>query len=434
MKTVLWLSIVATSVYGCSCVHGGSACSGIGGDTVVFLAKVAAGSGQGWGIRPGHVVIEEPLYNVPNDLHETDVQVAQGTSCYYPLRAGERYVIYAARDPRTGTLSTNVCSHNFNVRGKENVLHALERQARGEPSSLVGTIERSTGRYSHEGAVPRAKVVISSGEQRFETYADEFGNYEFLAIPSGLYRFELEHLGFVPDEEFNHRWNGVLRLNRNGVISPSEQDKGVVTIAAKSCEVWDLAMWPNGRILGAVHNAGGEPIADATVQAFPFDKKAKRESEPLRTAISAADGSYMLDRLPGGAYIVGINAETYSDSSTYRPVEYSRDGTHSTRLMVEDAKDLTGIDLVVGAPRQKATLTVTVVFPVDEPLAIGAVSLENLVRVQRAFARLTSKSPVELPVFIGERYIVKASSYPLHGEARVDMSKENQSVTVFLTK
>ena len=59
----------------------------------MFVARVLVDSGEGWGTGPAKVVIEEALQNVPPGQREVEIETAAYTSCYYRLKAGERYVI-----------------------------------------------------------------------------------------------------------------------------------------------------------------------------------------------------------------------------------------------------------------------------------------------------------------------------------------------------
>lgn len=96
-------------------------------------------------------------------------------------------MVFASRDPSTGALSSGGCSGTFNVRGQENLLRAMERKTGGGPSSLVGTVRKNSSLLLKEGVVPGARVVATSGENRFETYANGFANYEFLGLTEGRY-------------------------------------------------------------------------------------------------------------------------------------------------------------------------------------------------------------------------------------------------------
>lgn len=397
----------------------------------MFVGRVVSDSGAGWGKGPARVSIEEPLFRTPAGVRELTIDTQAGSSCYFRLKQGERYVIYAWKDSQTGRLTTGVCSNSFLVKGHEVLLDAIRNLAKSGPSRIVGTVEKSTGRFEHDGGVAGATVTAKSGENIFEAKADAYGNYEFRGVPEGRYRLDVAQDGFVPDEEYNRRWTGRLVADEaKRLITPDRVDPGSIVVSEASCAVRDLAMWALGRISGVVRNQAGEPLKGAVVQAFEFDRKGKRESTPLRTAMSSGDGSYSLDRLPAADYVVGVNAEPYADRSPYPPTVYK------ARVHVGESQEVFAIDLKLAAPRSPAILRVTVVGPDGAPHPDAAIRLDDLNGQQRGWSR-TERNPhgwAELPVYEGERFVVRALDYPLEGAARVDITAPRASVTIFLAE
>jgi hypothetical protein len=82
-------------------------------------------------------------------------------------------------------------------------------------------------------------------------------------------------------------------------------------------------MWPQGRISGRVRSAAGSPLEGVTVQAFAFDPKGERESRPLRTGTTDGSGKYLIEPLPGGEYVIGVNANLYQDLEPYPPTVFT---------------------------------------------------------------------------------------------------------------
>ena len=97
MRFLISALLTTLPVFGCSCLNTASPCTAMGEGTVVFVARVVVDSGDGWGKGPARVVVEEPIWNVSKDLREAEINTAAGTSCYYHLEAGERYVIIAVK-------------------------------------------------------------------------------------------------------------------------------------------------------------------------------------------------------------------------------------------------------------------------------------------------------------------------------------------------
>jgi hypothetical protein len=435
MRILSLLAIFATPALGCSCVPGStSACSGIGAGTVVFVGRATVDSGPGFGKGHARVAVEEALFNTPNGAPELDIDTGAGSSCYFRLKLGERYVIYAWKDTQTGHLSTGVCSRNFLVKGNEHLLDAVRNLSKGGPSRIVGTVQKSTGLYSHDEGVAGATVTAKSADNLLQTTADALGAYEFRGVPEGRYLLEVAKDGFVPDESYNHRWLGFLAKNeKTGVLEPDRREPGSVIVGKASCAVWDLSMWSNARIGGVVRNQAGEPLKGVVVQAFQFDNKGKQQSTSLRTAISDDEGHYHLERLPAADYLVGVNAEPYADRNPFPPTVYSKAGSPA-RVHVDDGRDVPNVDLTLGAPRTPAKLRVTVVGPDGKTVRNAAVRLDDLNGEQRAWARNDANPNdwIEVSVYVGERYIVNALESIRKGSARVDIGATQASVTIFL--
>ncbi|MGC4054447.1 MAG: carboxypeptidase-like regulatory domain-containing protein [Paludibaculum sp.] len=418
MRLLAALLFAFSPLYACSCLGTGTPCSSFGGSSIVFVARVLVDSGEGWGNRPARVLIEEKLLNVPQDLKEVEIDTSAGTSCYRRLQEGKQYVIFAfKREDKTPQFSIGACSVTFEVEGNEHILEALRNKAANGPSRLVGKVLRSKGSYSRGGALEGAHISARSNEDGFETVSDGSGHYEFRGIPPGQYQLEVSRPGFVPDQEFNRRWSGRLFSNKEShTLGPdATEPRGSITIGAGSCAVWDLSMWPQGRITGTVRNEAGQPLPGVTVQAFDFDAKGRRESRPLRTGISDETGRYRIEPLPEGEYVVGVNAEKYTDADPFPPTFYRAAGNKpgETRIAISESAEQSSIDLTVPPRRIPATLQVQVITADGSPYAGASVKLLNAAGIERGLSKEhTSKMGlIHLNVYQGEQYTVEAFAF-----------------------
>ena len=432
----------------CSCFNSATACSDMGTPNIVFVGRVLVDSGEGRGTRPARVEVEEPLVNVPPEMRQVDVDSLVGTSCYYRLQAGERYVVFAQRqDGEPQKLFILACSNTFNVKGKEHILDALRNQLRGGPSRLVGTVRQNTGRYSHDPGVAGATVVAESNTMSQEVHTDAFGNYDIRGLAPGRYHLDVLKDGFTPDTEYNHRSSGRFILNNTtNAIEIDKEDPGSVVVSEKSCAIWDLSMWRNGRISGMVRSTDGSVLSGITVQAFGFNDKGEKDSRSLRVSTTDSEGKYTVDRLPAGDYAVGVNAESYRDEDPYPPTIY-KSGTESadpTRIHLVDIQEVNGIDLALARKRTAVTLRVSVMGLDGKPRVGAVVMLENFSGVHswRSNEPTNADGWIEIPAYVGEDYVVEASysgsnSRPdrkdhFVGRTRIHVSGEPLPVVVVL--
>jgi len=420
----------------------------------VFVGQVLTDSGEGWGTGPARVLIEEPLFHTPNNLREVEIDTSAGTSCYYRLKAGEHYVIFAEKSVKAASrLKIGGCSNTFLLEGNEHILDALRNKSRGGPSSLVGKVFRSTGTYSHEVGIAGAAVVATSATARFEAVTDAIGRYEIRGILPDRYEVEVSKVGFVPDPEYNHQWSGRMVLNKttNTIEVDESGPAWSIDISERSCEVRNLSLWPQGKISGIVVGETGAPVNDITVQAFAFDGKGERESTPLRTGKTDATGRYVIEPLPPGEYVVGVNAESYSDTEAYPPTVFGakKDSSTPTKVLLEEGGQAGAINLVLPGKRSLTKLRVEVLDPSGGPHRGATVTLENLAGVQRFFSRgkTSADGVLEIPVYVGEKYIVKVFDFTfsggagsreeqeydyLGGSSRADVTEARQTITIVL--
>ena len=70
MRLLIATVLLSGPLFACSCINTGNECSAAGPSTTVFVARVLVDSGEGWGTGLARVMIEEPLFNVPQDLSD----------------------------------------------------------------------------------------------------------------------------------------------------------------------------------------------------------------------------------------------------------------------------------------------------------------------------------------------------------------------------
>jgi hypothetical protein len=284
---------------------------------------------------------------------------------------------------------------------------------------LLGRFHRNSGSYNHVGGVPGATVIADSGTVRQTVTTDANGNYSLSGLPPNRYQIEVAKDGYAPDLEFNHRWSGFLVLNKEtSVLEPEKGKEGSVVLPAESCEVWDLAMWPDGRFSGTVRDRDGKSVSGVEVQAFEFDEKGERASRPIRTAVTDGTGVYVLGSLPGGNYVIGVNAETYRDEIAYPPTLYGAGKV----LHLADSQRVGEINLVLPPQRTAAMMRVRVLGLDGAPAPDALVVLENEAGIQRWHSneQTDARGYLNVSAFIGEKYVVKATLFGARGKEHSD--------------
>lgn len=400
---------------------------------VVIVGRVVVDSGPGWGKGPARVAVEEAVQNLPPGVREVEVKTGAGTSCYRRLSLGERHILTGAAGPG-GSIEfyAGSCSNRLLLEGNEHIVAALRRQARRDRAFVVGKVI-ARGR---DRVVADARVTARQGGASYEARTDSHGHYALEGLAPGQYRLSVAKPGFVVEEYFNlvmsKNSRPVERMDRgfvndDSVKRLSRHGSGVirtVELWADSCEVVDLALWPDGRIAGVVRGADGLPKAGVKVQAFEWGNAGHRPAAPLRTATSDVRGRYLLERLPGGSYMVGVKAPRQADESAYPPTR---------RVEIADSALAGAIDLIVPPPQLRAELRVTVRDRSGKPVPKGRMQVDATNGSRRSFTVNFGDGFATVPVFVGESYVVKAYDArdpAASGSRFVSIAAEKESITI----
>ena len=396
MRLVLLIQLVcAGSAWACSCFSAGNACTVLRKTDIVFLGRLIEESGaEGFGSTAGKVAVEEVLHGLPPETRELYVNTGAGTSCYWRLQKGERYVIFASRGTAVfgaGGIFSGPCDSSFPLLGHETLFAALRNAERGGAARLVGHVQvRHAGPDSAVEPEDGLMVEAKGAGRRFTTLTNGQGEYEFLDLPPGSYRLKMISPRYFVDEKADG--------NRERVA------------AKPGCDIQDLAVWPDGQISGTARTVAGEPIAGIPVQAFIKDRLGEFDGSALREHKTDRQGRYLLRGLPPGDVMIAVNGDRYKDPLAWPPTFYRNGGDRETAETVrpERGRALTGVDLTLTGLRQPVRLLVEVVMEDGTPAFGAGVGVENLAGHQRAFVQGNDKAHrLGATVYAGETYVVK---------------------------
>ena len=199
----------------------------------------------------------------------------------------------------------------------------------------LGTLPGVSGTVSDQASglpIPKAEVWVSSSSQRFVTYTDLNGEFH-IGVAPGTYKMNANAPGYS-SEWYNEQADAA---NANDVhVAPG----GTVSNIN-----FTLARWGGG-ISGTVTDAANAPIEKAVVKvwAAPDSIKPPANVRPFFASTStASDGSYSLQGMPPGEYIVATGGgkyllEFYQDAPDIRT---------ATRVSVLNTQTSSGIDFTL---------------------------------------------------------------------------------------
>lgn len=225
-------------------------------------------------------------------------------SCGHEFKEGEKYLVYAHRNPNNGKLFVRLGSTRtkpFSEAAED--LEYIRSLRRGDAqANIVGKIGQQTAdikkvfgssfssdQFFFGAPMPGVKVFAKSAEQTFETISDANGEYKFFGLPSGEYEVWADY----------------------PVYFTSRKEK--VQTPANGCGVADFKAHRKGAISGRVTDADGAAVTDirlslVSADASPQDMFEDRKTESAWLLAGTDEkGGYFFSHLPAGRYYVVIN-------------------------------------------------------------------------------------------------------------------------------
>lgn len=272
-------------------------------------------------------------------------------NCAFAFQPGERYIIYARRDPSSGELSTSMCTrtHPLSDPRTRADLALFDRLRKRTPSGnlVTGVVFDATLDLANPN-VPRplagvrvtASPVDGGPPRTTTTRAD--GTYEFTAIPPGSVRITA-----VLPPEFEPYAPVVQELRDPG-----------------GCAEADIRPRIDGRIRGQLLDEGGQPLRSVDVQLA--DAARARSQIPDRppylrtlTATTGEDGRFEFRQVGPGRYVLGVALQ-----------EPLRAGKLGRRRFYSDALDPASATLVEVGKAQQLELAPFKLTPLPSDRAI----------------------------------------------------------------
>jgi hypothetical protein len=305
MVAVAWSLFSPPPAEACKCAAPGAPCSAFWQADTVFLGRVTS-------IETARQV-RDPLNAVR--VHFTVQHGYRGagtgqiavhtsssdTSCGYPFRTGETYMVYANQSS-SGALVTTLCSRTRRAAvGADDVAYAYYAASTptGFRSRIAGRIRPWgwSGSEETERTFSGLRVTATSGEQQFSTVSGASGEYVLPDVPAGKY---------VVAAEAPPGYEPVVR--QIDVRDP------------QGCGPADIVMKADGRVSGRVVDSRGVPVPG-----LPLDLVVEAERDLLGgsqkrvSGWTGPDGAFEFRLVPQGEYVLGFNTTRGNDGRLALP-------------------------------------------------------------------------------------------------------------------
>lgn len=299
---LLLLSSVASA---CTC--GGIApCEAYAGASVVFAGRVTqtgiktisrsfpanamSTTLTSGGVMSAQFKVEEAFLGVRVARIEIS---GEGTTCDYQFKPGERYLVFAYKNQKSGTFHTNICSGTARLADSNDgvaYLRTLAKQPSG--STLVGEVVREvrTADGPDTEPMPKTEVILEKGKQQFRGLSDASGRFELRGLNAGRYRVHT-----VPAT--NH--------SRIDASAEEPRKEWELDVPVHGCvQTWFIAR-PGGEISGRVGDESGVVAEDIYPQLLFADQKPSDTS--VRSVGLTDHRTFKFSFLPAGRYYLGFN-------------------------------------------------------------------------------------------------------------------------------
>lgn len=355
----------------CSCIAPGPPCASYWQTDAVFSGKVTAISELSrvkdtqapWpSMRRVTIAIESAFRGVEGKSVELLTGMGGG-DCGYNFVPGERYLVYAHRSQR-GLIAT-ICSRTRLLKdAAEDLAYIRNLPPAGTGATIKGKVMQISQPFEPDAerhtSTPLENIVVKiSGEgiaRDMRTDAD--GAFQIAGLRAGNYKVRLDLPRSSDDESF------------------TELD---VNVADRGCADLPFTVHLNGRIGGRVLGPDDQPLAGMKIDVIRATDRAEAAPKGV-WRFSYDDGSFQIDWLPPGIYLVGINLVGSANPTCPFPRTYlpgTADVSKAHEIMIGENQVVKGLDLKLSAARADRTIEGIVVWPDDKPATTASINITN---------------------------------------------------------
>jgi hypothetical protein len=261
----------------CSCVSM-SSCQRFASSSAVFVADVIDVTAGATGPKRSRMRVVRTYKGTAKPGDEVTVTMPRGSSasCSLDVDAGDRYVIHAG----TGAdgYSTSLCQGSYGLK-KDDPLPDLPPPG-GQVTGLIYRYRIGAPRGQERTPIVDALVWVVTSDGRIEARTDGEGRFKMMGVPLGP---RMVRSDVAPGERVEERIN--------------------LQFEGDCAEVYGTPR-PTGRLIGAVLDSAGKPIAGAQVSLLP----AANPSEYGPGAETGPSGSFSISGVEPGSYHVSVGA------------------------------------------------------------------------------------------------------------------------------
>lgn len=274
---------------------------------------------------------------------------------------GERWLIYAVRDKETNVLYPIECGRSIRREFAGPDLRYLRAlPAIANKTRLAGAVDhygQGYGGLRYFKHLSGIKVTVKNQQgNRYETYTDVDGVYEFIDLPTGTYTVHAD----IPE------YLKILDHNR---------EDAEATLVEQACAEAHIGATSAGSVSGQVLDENGKTVPDLGITLVPMDEiiKPDRYDGAILQATDK-DGKFGIKDLLPGSYFIGVNIiGEPSGRLPFPPTFYPGVASLSQakKLVISEGEQITGLTLRLPAKLATRVIEGTAVYSNGQVISSG---------------------------------------------------------------
>ncbi len=365
------LLLLAERADACSCAGWPTPCEAyesasavfIGYVTDVKLADVPEGSKMKYLPGTAYLKVEHAF----KGIEESDVVFPQGTGgdCIPVFARGQRWLIYAYRDPKTKQLHPKGCTRNSTIEhAADDLMYLRNLAVLASKTRLSGTIKHyddTPGKgFEFVRNLSGVKVTITDSEGRvYVAYSDSNGVYEVIGLAVGTYKVQVD----IPN---------------NLKLVEGRRNEAGIELKEGGCAAANFTARSDAGITGRVIDSEGRVVPNIFVNLIRTDMVDRiGQWGAGRWEYTDKEGRYQFKQVPPGKYLLGVNLDKEPVAASPYPRTFYPGVDSAARAKVIELGDLqkvSGYDIQLPPRLTTRTVEGIVLWSDGEPVAGGRVS------------------------------------------------------------
>lgn len=308
-----------------------------------------------------------------------------GSSCDVTYKEGQRWLFYAYFKKEEKAWHIRACDRSTQLEGAQEdllYLNALPKSA--QTTRISGRVEhyeddpkKGFGLVNH---VMGAKISIR-GPKNYEVFTDANGIFELYDAPAGLYEITTEiPLGLKL--RFPISYGAAALVDRKDLPDGRVQGKFRHKLEQNSCVSIGFVLSADNAISGKVIGADGKPMRGVCLELVPVNLGESKRSPYFRVFdCTEEDGSYVLDDMPAGQYLIVANYhEKISANEPFRETYYPGTFEKEKATIITLAEGDRRTDYNIHIPSQVPTQTLrgVLLFSDGKPVSDGFIWFKGI--------------------------------------------------------